>query len=114
MGAFMELVKCTHDHDDYEFGYKSIEEKDYCCKGNYLNGVKCSVCALTFVSRRVEKNKQKSKSVIPSTKKPVRVCIGQVMFSCTHSLCNDCFIKKLFLTQANSSRKKRSRSGKLQ
>ena len=52
MGAFMELVKCTHDHDDYEFGYKSIEEKDYCCKGNYLNGVKCSVCALTFVSRR--------------------------------------------------------------
>ena len=55
MGALMELVKCKHDHDDYKFGYKSIEEKEYCCKGNYVCGVKCSVCSVTFVSR-VEKN----------------------------------------------------------
>ena len=111
MGALMELVKCKNDHDDYKFGYTSIEEKEYCCNGNYLCGVKCFVCSVTFVSR-VEKNTKTGTSVIPSMKKPVRVCIGQVMFSCTHSICNDCFLKKMFLTQDNTSRRTR-RSGQV-
>ena len=94
-GPIFELVpSCPHDHEDYERGYIDIYNKKYCCDGNYLFGVKCSVCSILFVSSSEEREKNVN-SHMPSTKYPVKVCSGQVEYSFTHSVCSHCFKSKI-------------------
>ena len=100
MGALFERIICTHDHDDYGYGYKPIDEKEYCSKGNYLHGVKCSICNIAFVSSEDEKKKHK-RAMMPSSKKSTRVCIGQVRFICNHAVCHNCFLKKIIGTKSS-------------
>ena len=48
-GPILEVVtSCPLDHCDYEGGYKDVDNKNYCCKGNYLFGVQCSVFSAFF------------------------------------------------------------------
>ena len=106
-GLIIEVVTelCPYDHKDFDTSYKDVDNKVYCSEGYYLFGIKCGICSATFVSCNagMEKDQQ---GVIPSAKYPIKLCIGQVQYSCTHCVCYECFNKKLLECSDNKRRKR--------
>ena len=113
-GEVTKMQVCLHNVYKDDITYKSENNASFCSPGNYLYGIACAHCKVSFIAE------SKKGSYRPTTNKPVYCCVnyeGQKnkkksgVELCRHAICHPCWAKGVVAAEPEgiSVTRKRSR-----